>query len=49
MEAAYLASTKEALDHFHVTEESGLSSAQVHKYTEQYGLNCMIVKSIEVM
>ncbi|KAI4249133.1 MAG: hypothetical protein L6R42_009051 [Xanthoria sp. 1 TBL-2021] len=41
MEAAYLASTKEALDYFHVTEDSGLSTAQVHKSTEQYGLNSL--------
>ncbi|KAL8914583.1 MAG: hypothetical protein Q9171_000764 [Xanthocarpia ochracea] len=41
MEASYLASTKEALDYFHVTEESGLSDDQVQKFTEQYGLNSL--------
>ncbi|KAL8806552.1 MAG: hypothetical protein Q9223_004689 [Gallowayella weberi] len=41
MESSYLASTKEALDYFHVTEESGLSSTQVDKFRKQYGLNSL--------
>ncbi|KAL8730446.1 MAG: hypothetical protein Q9166_004084 [cf. Caloplaca sp. 2 TL-2023] len=41
MEASYLASTKEALDYFRVTEDSGLSSSQVHESTQKYGLNSL--------
>ncbi|KAL8999282.1 MAG: hypothetical protein Q9169_001827 [Polycauliona sp. 2 TL-2023] len=41
MDAAYLASTKEALDYFLVTEDGGLTSAQVQTSTERYGLNSL--------
>lgn len=49
MDAAYLASTDEALDYFHVTEASGLSSRQVEEFTQRYGLNCMIIKCLQLV
>lgn len=39
MEAAYLASTKEALDYFDVSEQVGLTDQEVEKAREQYGRN----------
>lgn len=41
MEASYLASTKEALDYFQVSENNGLSDSQVEKAIQQYGRNGM--------
>lgn len=42
MEASYLASTKEALDYFQVSEQSGLTDSQVRQSTENYGRNGML-------
>lgn len=39
MEAAYLSSPYEALDQFSVSEEKGLSDAQVRKAVDKYGRN----------
>lgn len=39
MEASYLSSTREVLKHFHVSEESGLSDAQVNVSKIKYGRN----------
>jgi hypothetical protein len=39
MEAAYLSSTQQALQHFGVSESQGLSDIQVQKATEKYGRN----------
>lgn len=39
MEVAYLASPKEALGHFGVVEQEGLSDIQVQKATDKYGRN----------
>ena len=41
MEAAYLATTGAALEHFQVTESGGLSDAQVKDLTAKHGLNSM--------
>ena len=39
MEASFLVSTEEALEHFHVDETQGLSEEQVKKALEKYGPN----------
>ena len=39
MEASFLVSTEEALEHFHVDETQGLSEEQVKKALETYGPN----------
>ncbi|KAL8941528.1 MAG: hypothetical protein Q9211_001792 [Gyalolechia sp. 1 TL-2023] len=41
METAYVASTKEALDYFHVSEQSGLSEHQVSEAIKKYGRNAL--------
>ncbi|KAL8944558.1 MAG: hypothetical protein Q9216_000361 [Gyalolechia sp. 2 TL-2023] len=41
METAYVASTKEALDYFQVSEQSGLSELQVSEAVKQYGRNAL--------
>lgn len=39
MEAAYLVSSEDALRHFQVTEQNGLSDVLVQRATEKYGRN----------
>ncbi len=39
MEVAYLSSPEEALGHFGVVEQKGLSDIQVQKATDKYGRN----------
>lgn len=39
MDASYLSSTNEALEHFQVKEQQGLSEQQVQRATEKYGRN----------
>ena len=39
MDASYLSSTEEALEHFKVNEDQGLSEQQVRKALEKYGRN----------
>jgi len=39
MEAAYLSTPEEALKHFQVTEQSGLSGPQVQDALRKYGRN----------
>lgn len=39
MDASYLSSTEEALEHFKVNENQGLSEQQVQKALEKYGRN----------
>lgn len=39
MEASYLSSPEEALRYFDVTEQDGLSDAQVRHATDKYGRN----------
>lgn len=39
MEAAYLVSSEDALRHFQVTEQNGLSDALVQRAIEKYGRN----------
>ena len=39
MESAYLTSAAEALKHFSVTEEGGLSDSQVKALTAEHGRN----------
>ncbi|KAI4166601.1 MAG: hypothetical protein LQ343_007922 [Gyalolechia ehrenbergii] len=41
METAYVASTKEALDYFQVSEQSGLSELQVSEAIKKYGRNAL--------
>ncbi|MCJ1455842.1 hypothetical protein MMC28_006199 [Mycoblastus sanguinarius] len=41
METAYLSSTEEALDHFQVGEQEGLSDQQVRKAIQKYGRNVL--------
>ncbi|KAI4288826.1 MAG: hypothetical protein L6R35_001911 [Caloplaca aegaea] len=41
METSYLASPKEALDYFQVSEQNGLSDSQVKKSVERYGRNAL--------
>ncbi|KAL9605118.1 MAG: hypothetical protein Q9219_000052 [cf. Caloplaca sp. 3 TL-2023] len=41
METSYLASTKEALHYFQVTEQGGLSGTQVADATKKYGRNAL--------
>ncbi|KAL8695448.1 MAG: hypothetical protein Q9218_000026 [Villophora microphyllina] len=41
MEASYLASTKEALGYFHVSEQSGLTDSQVNQNIAKYGRNAL--------
>jgi cold shock CspA family protein len=39
MDAAFLCTTKEVLEHFGVTEEGGLSHSQVVSFEAKYGRN----------
>ena len=39
MEASFLSSPQQALSHFEVTEQSGLSQKQVHQSLEKFGKN----------
>lgn len=41
METAYLASTKEVLDYFQVSEQSGLSEPEVSEAVKKYGRNAL--------
>ncbi|MCJ1307895.1 hypothetical protein MMC25_001543 [Agyrium rufum] len=41
MESSYLVSIEDALKHFGVTEESGLSDSQVHDLTAKHGRNAL--------
>ena len=48
METSFLVSTDEALDHFDVSEYSGLSARQVAEATREYGRNGMLLLNAEV-
>lgn len=43
MEAAYLVSSEDALRHFQVTEQNGLSDVLVQRAIEKYGRNGTIL------